>query len=461
MFTLGRRLAALLIAAAAAPAQDAPPPLAIVGATVVPMDREGSLPDHTVLVSGGRIVAVGPVAEVAVPEGATVIDAHGLWLMPGLVDMHVHSWFESELTLFLANGVTTVRNMFGSPRQVQWRDEVAAGTRLGPTIVTAGPIVDGSPPVWPGSFEVTTAVQAREAVQAHVDGHYDFVKVYDRLSPEMWAAVVAAAKDAGLPVMGHVPARVGLHAVFASGQRTVEHLFGFEACLAGAEAPAEPGGLVSRLHQWVGAEPAQLQALSAEAAAAGVFQCPTLVVLQKMAVGADDAAELARPCMRYVEPFMLSTWERSAEQLPAEYATAAKEGQATRNALVGALRAAGAPLMLGSDCGNSWVVAGFAVHEELANLVACGLSPAEALRAATRTPAECLRATGEFGAVAPGLRADLLLLQADPLQDVANAQLRAGLVVRGRWMPESELQALLESVAQTAPAAEAPVDDPK
>src|SRR5262245_37317727 len=227
-------LLALLLAAVGAPAQEAAlppaPPLAIVGATVVPMDRAGSLPDQTVLVADGRITALGPAGELAVPAGSTVIDGHGRWLMPGLVDMHVHSWFESELTLDLANGVTTIRNMFGSPVQVAWRDEVAAGTRLGPSIVTAGPIVDGSPPVWPGSLVVITPEDARNAVQAHVDGHYDFVKVYDRLTPEAYDAVVAAAKAANLPVFGHVPERVGLYAVLASGQRTLEHMFGFEAC---------------------------------------------------------------------------------------------------------------------------------------------------------------------------------------------------------------------------------------
>ncbi|HEX5009615.1 MAG TPA: amidohydrolase family protein [Planctomycetota bacterium] len=346
-------LALLLVALGAhaqEPALPPAPPLAIVGATVVPMDRAGSLADQTVLVADGRITALGPSDKVSVPAGATVIDGHGRWIMPGLVDMHVHSWFESELTLDLANGVTTIRNMFGSPLQVQWRDEIAAGTRLGPSIVTAGPIVDGSPPVWPGSLVVLTAEDARNAVQAHVDGHYDFVKVYDRLTPEAYDAVLAAAKAAG--------------------------------------------------------------------------------------------------------PFMLSVWRQSAAR-PPEMAEAARAGLPVREALLRALHVAGAPLLLGTDCGNAWVVAGFAVHEELANLVACGLTPAEALRAATRTPAECLRATGEFGAVAPGLRADLLLLAADPLLDVANAQKRVGLVVRGRWLPESELQARLAAVATETVAAPA------
>jgi len=457
------RLLTLLLAGVAARAQDAAlppaPPLAIVGATVVPMDRAGSLPDQTVLIADGRITALGPADKVAVPAGATVIDGHGRWLMPGLVDMHVHSWFESELTLFLANGVTTIRNMFGSPQQVSWRDEVAAGTRLGPSIVTAGPIVDGSPPVWPGSLVVLTPDDAKTAVQAHLDGHYDFVKVYDRLTPEAYDAVMAAAKAAGLPVFGHVPERVGLHAVLAAGQRTVEHMFGFEACFAGPDVPPEPAKFLTRLREWTMPDPARLAALAADAAASGVYQCPTLIVMQKMAVGAEDAAELARPCMRYVDPFMLTVWKQSAAR-PPEMAEAARAGLPVRDALVRALHGAGAPLLLGTDCGNAWVVAGFAVHEELANLVACGLTPAEALRAATLTPAECLRATGEFGAVAPGLRADLLLLDADPLQDVANAQKRVGVVVRGRWLPEAELQARLEAVATPAGAVAEPTGGP-
>jgi imidazolonepropionase-like amidohydrolase len=423
--------------------------LAIVGATVLPMDREGELAGATVLVEGGRIRAVGPAAEVRVPEGAQVVDGAGRFLMPGLVDMHVHAWFESDLTLFVANGVTTVRNMFGAPLQVAWRDEVAAGARFGPSIVTAGPIVDGDPPVWPGSRVVMTPDDARAAVAEHVAGRYDFVKVYAGVPAEAYAALMEAAGEAGLPVHGHVPRAVGLRAALAAGQRTIEHLDGFETCLAeGVPAAQEPGGsgFGGVLRAWGAADLARLPALAEAARAAGAYQCPTLVVLRKV-LGPDDLErELARPELRCVPPFLAQMWRQRAAQGPLA-AELARAGDAARVATTRALAQAGAPLLLGTDMGNPWVVAGWSVHEELANLVEAGLSPAAALRAATRTPAECLGATGEFGAVATGLRADLLLLEADPRLDVGAASRRVGVVLRGEWFPEAELLRRVEAVA--------------
>jgi imidazolonepropionase-like amidohydrolase len=457
----GLLLAALAACAAPSSAPDPPPraapaaDLAIVGATVLPMDRDGELPDTTVLVAGGRIVAVGPAAELAVPEGAQVIDGHGRFLMPGLVDMHVHCWFSTDLTLFVANGVTTIRNMFGAPLHVGWRDEIAAGRTFGPTIVTAGPIVDGDPPVWPGSRVVKTPEDARAAVAENVEGRYDFVKVYVGVPADAYAALIEAARAAGQDVCGHVPRAVGLRAALAAGQHTIEHLDGFERELA--PTPSDNASAFGQLLiDWSNADLSRLPPLVQAVKDSGSFQCPTLVVLQKV-IGPDELErELARPEMRYVPPMMMSMWKGRAAQ-GAKAAELAHAGDAARLATTRALAAAGVPVLLGTDMGNPWVLAGWGVHEELANLVAAGLTPAAALRAATRTPAECLHATGEFGAVAPGLRADLLLLADDPTRDIANASHRVGVVLRGSWHPEADLQQRLEAVpAQIASGATAP-----
>lgn len=419
--------------------------LAIVGATVLPMDREGSLPDTTVLIDGERIVAVGPAAELGVPEGVQVIDGHGRFLMPGLVDMHVHCWFETDLTLFVANGVTTIRNMFGSPLHVGWRDEIAAGRKFGPSLVTAGPIVDGDPPVWPGSRTAMTPESARAAVDENVAGRFDFVKVYVGVPADAYAELMTAARAAGQDVCGHVPRAVGLRAVLSAGQHTIEHLDGFEVALAPQESD-NPSAFGKLLLNWTTADLTRLPPLVEAARAAGTYQCPTLLVLQKV-LGPDDLErELARPELRFMPPMMLGMWKGRAEQ-GARAAELARGGDAARMATVRALAAAGVPILLGTDMGNPWVMAGWGVHEELANLVAAGLSPWAALRAATRTPAECLHATGEFGTVAPGLRADLLLLEADPTRDIAAAGRRVGVVLRGAWHPEEELESRLEQVA--------------
>src|SRR6478752_964424 len=167
--------------------------VAFVGATIVPMDREGTLTDQVVVVRGDRIVLVAPAKSIDT-NGATVVDLKGKWLVPGLADMHVHTWSDHDFAMYLLNGVTTVRDMFGSPQHLQWRSALQSGKLEGPTLFTAGPIVDGNPPTWPGSTVVTTADEAREAVRAQKKAGYDFIKVYNGLSTEAYDAIVAEAK---------------------------------------------------------------------------------------------------------------------------------------------------------------------------------------------------------------------------------------------------------------------------
>ena len=351
-----------------------------------------------------------------------VIDGTGRWLMPGLVDMHVHTWGASELTLFVANGVTTVRNMFGAPLHLTWRREIAAGERFGPTIVTAGPIVDGSPPVWQGSRVIQTPDDARAAVREQAEAGYDFVKVYARVPLDAYVALVEAAAEAGLPVDGHVPSAVGLPRALEAKQRTIEHLIGYQAWLEPSDSPLSGEvGLLASLEAWELIDRERIAQVVEETVAAGAWNCPTLVVMQKW-LGPDEVArELERPEMRYVAPFLIGMWKNMGAGMSADLIAAGRGGDDERRELVGALHRGGARILLGTDAGNPWVPAGFSVHEELANLVAAGLSPHAALRAATRAPAECLGLEQEFGAVLPGLRADLLLLAADPLADVGAA----------------------------------------
>jgi cytosine/adenosine deaminase-related metal-dependent hydrolase len=426
----------------------AEPPQIFTNVTVLPMDREGALTDHAVVVADGRIVTVAPSAEIDVPADATAIDGSGKWLMPGLVDMHVHTWVESEHVLFLANGVTTVRNMFGSPTHLTWRAEVESGERLAPTIVTAGPIVDGSPPIWPGSTVVTTPEQAVEVVNAHVEQGYDFVKVYAVLPVEVYAALVEAAEDVGLPVDGHVPNAVGLGGVLVSGQRTLEHLIGYETWLEHPESPvAGRNDWMSRFQAWQHLDEERTPRAVVKTVEAGIWNCPTLVVMQKWLTAEQRELELEQPYMKYVSEPQIGMWKNMTANMTDEVMRAAASGDLARTELVRALHSGGAPILLGTDQGNPWVVAGFSVHQELANLVNAGLTPWEALRAGTRSPAECLEQTDEFGAVAAGLRADLVLLDADPTQDVGNAAKIAGVMVRGRWLPASDLQQRLEATA--------------
>ena len=414
--------------------------LAIVHAEVLPMNSEAVLHDHTVIVQGGRIEALGPADEVAVPQGAKMIDGRGCYLMPGLADMHVHTWFEEDLALFLANGVTTVRNMFGSPMHLEWRNEIEAGERLGPTIYTAGPIVDGKPPIWPGSRVATNEEEGRAAVRDQAEAGYDFIKVYNRLSLEAYQAIVIEADEIDIPVMGHVPDAVGLEEVLLAGQTTIEHLAGYESALVSADTPRGVGFL-SELACWEHVDPTRFAEAVQRTREAGVWNCPTIVVMCKWLNPDEIEKELARPFMRHVSEEQLAAWREMPRG--GEAAAVARAGHEGRLLFTKALHDGGAGIVLGTDQGNPYVVAGYSVHEELAYFIEAGLTPYQALRCATRSAAECMTATDEFGSIAVGLRADLLLLEADPLADVANARKRAGLIVRGRWFPEGELQALL------------------
>ncbi|HWI63168.1 MAG TPA: amidohydrolase family protein [Symbiobacteriaceae bacterium] len=410
-------------------------PVAFVHVNVIPMDEERVLPDQTVVVRDGLVERVE--ASQPPPADAEVIDGNGWYLMPGLTDMHVHIEGADELPLYLANGVTTVRNMWGStglkrllgaPDHLKLRD---AARPLSPAIYTAGPIMEGAPPTSPLMPVFRSPARAAAAVERQAAAGYDFIKVYDNLSPAVYAAVLVAARRVKLPVVGHVPKQVPLADVLTGGQRTIEHLTGYID-------PDAAAGLAGE---------ALLQAarLTREA---GVWNVPTLGIYQKL-VPPERVGELEQqPGMEFVPPRLRRIWRlfwpmmrRGITYSGADYAEriGALYRQVTRT-----LHAEGARLCLGTDAPNPYVVPGFSVHDELRYLIEAGLSPFEALAAATRNAAECLGRQAEFGTVAPGLRADLLLLTANPLTDVAHAARRAGVMLRGRWLPEAELQAMLK-----------------
>ncbi len=413
------RLLVLLLLAAASGAGD----VAFVDVAVVPMDRNRVIERATVLVRDGRIAAIG--AEKP-PGGALLIDGRGRFLMPGLADLHVHAWYEEELLLFLASGVTTVRNLWGKPLHLRWRNEIERGERLGPTFFTTGDIVDGRPPIWQGSTGVATGEEARAIVAAQARDGFREVKVYNKVPAAAYEAILDEARRRGMRVTGHVPLAAGIDRVLGR-QDCIEHLDGYF-------------GVPGRK------EPSRLRELAARTAEAGTWNCPTLVVYEKIA--GDPKALRARPEMRLVPPRLLATWDPDKDfrlkGFTADDRAWLAEWNVERRRLVKMLRDAGAPLLLGTDAGNPFVVAGLSAHEELALLVASGLSAFEALAAATRNAAEYLE--DDAGTVEVGRRADLLLVGGNPLEDVGHAREPLGVMVRGRWLPAEEIQAKLDAI---------------
>lgn len=436
--------------------------LAIVEVDVVAIPgRSETLPDQTVLVRDGVISAIGYVQDVPIPEGFAVIEAAGQVLIPGLVDMHVHlEHFErpAVLELLLANGVTTVRNMDGRPYILEWRDAVAEGEMTGPRIVTAGPILDGDPPLRDDNTAVGSVEAAIAAVREQAEAGYDFIKVYANLQPEVHAAIIDAAHARGLPVAGHVPTSMSATDVLASGQEFIEHLSGYDELIEADDSPYRDRWHWSKLYLAMPADPARIARAATATAAAGTWSVPTLVQQDKIAPIEEMRRWLDDPVMRYVPERARHLWApenrdpyslRLLEALDEEDLETLRRGEANRARLVRALHEAGAGLLVGTDTPNPFVVPGFAVHEELQELVEAGLTPAEALAAATVAPARALGLDETIGTVEVGKAADLVLLRANPVEEIGNSTRIAGVMAGGNWYPESRLRAMLEHVAAT------------
>ena len=425
--------------------------------TVIPMDRDRVMPDHSVVIEGDRIVAVGPSRGIRTPRNARRINGRNKYLSPGLADMHVHIGglpdHENILSLFVANGVTTVRSMWGFPEVLDWRKQIKEGTLLGPTIVTVGPVTDGSPPVWQGSRVVDSESQAESAAKADREAGYDAMKVYSRLTFGAYEALVSSAHKLGLPVYGHVPRAVGLVNALKLRQDSIEHGDGYIAAMQSDASPyAGKPGLASQMVAYV--EMSKLPALVEATRAAGTWNCPTIVVAKRTFVPPERVSlQRSEPEMKYISAAMMQMWDpkedfRIKNMKAEDFERRGREAEITVE-ITRALHKGGTRILLGTDTPNPWVVPGFSLHDELENLVAAGLSPFEALRAGTSGAAEFLKQTAEFGTIAAGQRADLILTDGNPLKDVRALRQRAGVMLRGRWIPTSELQGMLDRVAAT------------
>jgi imidazolonepropionase-like amidohydrolase len=425
--------------------------IAFVGVSVVPLDKERVVENQTVVVRDGRIVEIGPTGKTKVPAGATQVDGRGKFLMPGLADMHAHLFpgdgtandlAAQQLILYLANGVTTVRNMIGAPAHVALRDRVKEGKVLGPTIITAGPPLTGKDAVSP---EV-----AERIVVSQKQAGYDLLKVHEGLKPEVYEAIAAAARKSGIPFAGHVTASVGLNRALAARQASIEHLDGYLQALVPENSPVPPppsqvvlGPVLEQIDE------RRLPALARATREAGVYNTPTLALF-KIVVSPDDPSEFSKwPELRYVPAKMREGFAKQKGGINAGGIPEVERKRylELRDHTVKALYDAGAKLLVGPDSPQLFLVPGFGTHREMAALAEAGLTPYAVLQAATRNAAEYLGTSSEVGTVDVGKRADLVLLDANPLQSVANTSRIAGVLVRGRWLPKSEIDKMLDEIA--------------
>lgn len=413
---------------------------AFVNVNVVPMDVETVLADQTVVVDGDVITAMGPSGTVTIPPGADIINGSGRYLMPGLTDAHVHlisgTYAENDLYLLVANGVTTVREMWGSEARFDLKDQVAAGTLLGPTIYIASRGLFGPPGYW-GPDYVETPAQAIALVDQYVARGYDFIKTYDDLALEVFDALVDRAATHGIRVVGHVSQYVGVEAALSAGIASIEHLTHYSEHVTVAH------DIWNWEHPW---DEAGATAIAEATRDAGTRNCPTLLLNLR---ARDRIYEyLIRPEMRFASPDLVAAYVDPLTQ-PLR-STSWPLTRENKLRFVRKLKDTDAGILLGTDIFNAYMLPGFSIHEELELFAEAGLTPYEALRAGTVDAAEFLEdGPADFGMVAVGKRADLLLLNANPLDDVGNVNLREGVMLRGQWFSEADLQVGLEAIAAT------------
>jgi imidazolonepropionase-like amidohydrolase len=457
-----------LLLASSARAQ-AKPPAQIVIAHVTTINPATSAvqPDTTVVITGDRITAVSPAALTPPPKGARIIEGRGHFLIPGLWDMHVHSafgdWFPGGrdiiLPLFIANGVTGVRDMGGDiPALFAWRKQIAAREIVGPRMVISGPMLDAVLPDgklrFPSSIAVTTPASAAAAVDSLKSQGVDFIKVQSVISHDAYLAAAAEAHKQGLPIVGHVPDKVRIAEVIAAGQKSIEHLMGsFEGC-SGEEDQflAGQGNLKLLLATY---DQKKCDALTAQLARTQTWECPTLA-WQRGGEFLDQLDLKHQPLDKYVPSYWRDvTWPRFTQEILRDLAKdplALRQEYFARNLqMVGAQHRAAVPFLAGTDTAPGvYILPGFSLHDELANFVEAGFSPMEALQTATSNPAKFLGTESSSGSIAPGKIADLVLLNANPLDDIHNTRKIEAVVANGRLFDRAALDLVLAQVEASA-----------
>lgn len=448
-------------------------PLAIEHVTVIDATGRPAQPDQTVLIVDGRILAVGPAARLKPPKGARILDARGKFLIPGLWDMHVHIagvsadpvWSKKVLLpLLLAYGITGVRDMGGDlDALLAWRHEIDSGALPGPHIIAAGPFLTAGGKKTPEQYPVANAEEARAAVRELKQRGADFIKIISLPSQEAFFAVADEAKKQGLPFAGHLPFQIGAAEASAAGQRSIEHLLysAFELSFSSKEEELH-GRMVEAEDKgdstaWEGIVREARATRSAEKTAAlwatlkkdCTWVTPTLASLDITSHPerwrADD------PLLAYVPPTLAEKWRASIhnERMKQRAAWVARQAEndwvITRD-----MHRAGVPLLIGSDALDPFVFPGDSLHRELAEFVRAGFSPMEALQATTQGAAKFLGREAEFGTVEAGRRADLLLLDANPLEDIGNTRAIHAVIRDGKLLDRAALDALLADARAAA-----------
>jgi imidazolonepropionase-like amidohydrolase len=400
---------------------------------VIPMDSNRILMDQAVVIRDGKIAEIGANNRVSNPPEATIIDGGGAYMLPGLVDMHVHC-DKSDFPLFLANGITTVREMNGSADHLRWRQEIVSGEILGPHLYVASPLLAGVKQRY-RHILITDPKEASKIVRDLAAQGYDYIKVYDGLSPAVYDEILKAAHESNIRVIGHIPQSISLEHAIASGQIDFEHTDQIMSAVVKGHAPISleqsqtTTDTIVRAHIWVTPTLASLEAL---------FRSGTSWY----------TSQLEKPEMKYVDAGTTAWWSSlkssrnvSDSAAEAEFSTPlGRQIFQSQLDLVRMLEQKGAQLLAGTDTPNPLMVPGFSLHEELRNLHNAGLSNFQVLQTATTNPAEFFGTSALSGTISVGKVAEVLLVSRDPRDNLDALRNPIGVMISGRWMTAGDLK---------------------
>jgi imidazolonepropionase-like amidohydrolase len=427
---------------------------AITDVTVVDVEKGALIPNQTVLIMNDRVDKIGLQGEMPIPSDAQVVNGHGLYLIPGLVDAHVH-YFDAPITgrVLIANGVLLVRDM-GMPNEyiLPLRDELNQGKILGPEMIATGYILDGDPPMIPQiSMGIKTPEEAKMAVRKQADAGVDMIKVYSILEKDVFLAILAEADVCGLKVVGHVPESIYIEDAAAAGLDSAEHWFGFEKIIArllGEPVRLTFSGMSSQMHYFDHldeVDPAMLEKVYQNLRESGLTVVPTVVTFKNFpSQHTLEAANILHG--EYITSELFNIW-RSQWSGQSNIPESIWQNWAR---MVAGMHRSGIPLMVGTDLMVPGIVPGYAVHDEMDIWQEAGIPPVEILRSATLIPANFMGLGDRLGSIREGKTASMILLRGNPLQDIRNAQQIEGVFLRGVYYDREALDRFLDEAKAMA-----------
>jgi imidazolonepropionase-like amidohydrolase len=422
---------------------------------VISMDGEGLLQNQYVVIEDDRIFSVSEEAPSI--QKAQVIDGSGKYLLPGLAEMHAHipnpdqgeSLIEETLFLYLAAGVTTIRGMLGHPRHLELREQVENGSILGPRIYTSGPSINGN-----SAPDIETATAMVREQQA---AGYDFLKLHPGIKLEVFDAIVATAKEVGIPYAGHVSREVGVRHAINSDYASIDHIDGYVEGLVPEQAgvdPEENGFFGINFTDLV--DERLLPDLIKATIEHDVWIVPTQCLAERWAGPMAVEQVMSDPEMAYMSPETLEGWRESKQNMMSNDQYDAEKTQRwidLRRRMIKEMFDSNAGVLLGSDAPQVFNVPGFAIQHEIEMYVAAGLTPYEALVTGTVNPARYFQLEHTRGKIKEGYQADLILVEGNPLENISNLEKRTGVMIRGKWLSREELDQKLAAIAEKYAAA--------